>query len=519
MNAVALARISSDKQDRELSLPAQVTLLSEYAERRKLALIETFQIIESSTTGDRRKFKNVIRFCAGQPGRTALLIDTIDRAQRSFMEIPLMEEHRLKGTIEFHFIRENIVIRKESTSTEILMWHQGVLMAQAYSMNFKENVRRSVKEKIAKGGYPGQAPIGYLNIRTEGDRGDIVLDEVRAPIIKKLFNTYASGNTSLKELVKLAADWGLTNKSRGKKPLDKSHIWKTLCNSFYYGLANWGGVSFEHKHPRLIDKAVWDKCRMLLHGHAKSSGKWGSREFLYRGLIRDHYTGRIITTERHKDKYNYLMAWTADGRQKAIPEDDVSGQIYKILKSIQIPRDAVAEILDSLKTAKQNELVYHQQAVSDLQRDLRQTERRLAALLDLLIDGKIEHDIWQKKDRELKDHALETRNRIGLHEQGDGKVNDTIVAIFQAVSDAADIWAKLTGVISATRQSGAPISKTENIENSAEIDKKSSEVACLRDMLSAIFLTLELKDGTLRFSLQFPFSEFLKKGKKEDWWG
>jgi hypothetical protein len=218
------------------------------------------------------------------------------------MEIPLMEKHRVSGKLELHFLRENLIIKKDSSATELLMWHQGVLMAEAYSMHFKENVRRSVKEKITKGEYPGQAPIGYLNVRTESDRGDIILDNARAPIIKKMFQTYATGTVSLKELVKIANDWGLTNKSRGKKPLNKSHVWKTLENPFYYGLANWGGAKFEHRYPRLIDKSLWDKCHLLLHGRAKSAGKWGSRDFLYRGLIRDHYTGRIITTERHKDK-------------------------------------------------------------------------------------------------------------------------------------------------------------------------------------------------------------------------
>lgn len=525
MNAVALARISSEKQDRELSLPAQTSRLLEYANRRKLNLIKTFTLIESSTTGDRKQFLECIRFCVRQPEPTALLIDTIDRAQRSFMEIPLLEKYRKSGKLEIHFLRENMVISKDSSGTEILMWHQGVLMAEAYSLHFKENIRRSVQAKIVKGEFPGLAPIGYLNIREVGDRGEIIIDTARAPLIKKLFQKYAAGGVSIKELTKLAADWGLTNKTRGAPKLCKRHIHKLIQNPFYYGLAQWGGNTFEHRYPHLIEKPLFDKCNQILHGRAKSAGKWGTRDFLYRGLIRDHYTQRIISTERKKNKYNYLMSWTADERQQAINEDVVSGQIYKILKSIQIPQDAVAEIIDSLKNTKATELEYHQRAVGDFQRELNQTEKRISSLLTLLLDGKIEHELWQEKDRELKNTALELRNKISMHQQADDGVNDTIVSVFLAVANGADNFAKLAGIISQTGQSGASRARNAQTEISADSDeeideenKKSSEVACLRDMLTAIFRTLELKDGTLRYSLKFPFSEFQNIQSKEQWW-
>lgn len=101
-NCVILARISSEKQDKEYSLPAQVSRLSDYATRRQMTILREFVLVESSTTGDRKKFLECLNYCVAN--RAALLIDTIDRAQRSFMEIPLLEKYRRAGQLEIHFV-------------------------------------------------------------------------------------------------------------------------------------------------------------------------------------------------------------------------------------------------------------------------------------------------------------------------------------------------------------------------------------------------------------------------------
>ena len=98
---VILARISSEKQDKEYSLPAQVSRLSDYAARRHMTVLRDFVLDESSTTGDRKKFLECLNYCVAN--HAALLIDTIDRAQRSFMEIPLLEKYRRAGELEIHF--------------------------------------------------------------------------------------------------------------------------------------------------------------------------------------------------------------------------------------------------------------------------------------------------------------------------------------------------------------------------------------------------------------------------------
>ena len=483
-NCVILARISSEKQDKEFSLPAQVSRLKEYATRRQMTVLREFVLVESSTVGDRKQFLECIKYCTAN--HAALIIDTIDRAQRSFMEIPLLEKLRRAGKLEIHFCRENIVVHSKSSASEILMWHQGVMMAEAYSLHFKENVRRSISTKVLRGEYPGRGPLGYINIRTPDNRSDIILDDGRAPLVKQLFIEYSHGNMSLKSLINYAYDIGLRTETGGK--LAKSHIHKIITNPFYYGVARWGEYKFEHKYPKLIEKSLWDCCNAILSGkNMHAATRWGSIDYLYRGLIRDYYTNRIITTERKKNKYNYLMAWNAGGRHVAINEDIVTGQIYKILQQIQVPRAAVADVADYLKTAKENEAAFHRRVISELNADLQTAQRRKQNLLNLYLDGKIDDATYSEKDSELRDKCLEIRNKLSAHQYCDDNTNDIIVSIFNATSNVADNFIK------------------------------SSEVAARRNIIKSIFRTLILRDGTLCYDLNFPFNVLYKNTENNKW--
>lgn len=62
MKAVILTRVSTKMQEERLSLCAQSKRLEEYAERRELDVIKRFEIIESSTRGERKRFMEMINF-------------------------------------------------------------------------------------------------------------------------------------------------------------------------------------------------------------------------------------------------------------------------------------------------------------------------------------------------------------------------------------------------------------------------------------------------------------------------
>lgn len=60
-------------QEEGLSLLAQSNRLQDYADRKGLEVIKTFEIVESSTHGERKQFMEMINFCKNR-GKPLLLL-------------------------------------------------------------------------------------------------------------------------------------------------------------------------------------------------------------------------------------------------------------------------------------------------------------------------------------------------------------------------------------------------------------------------------------------------------------
>lgn len=151
MKAVILTRVSTKMQEERLSLRAQSKRLEEYAERRELDVIKRFEIIESSTRGERKRFMEMINFCKKQKETIAIVADTVDRVQRSFKESVLLDELMRQDKIELHFYREGMILNSKSTSADIMRWDFSVMGAKAYVLQLSGNVRRSTELKTKTG--------------------------------------------------------------------------------------------------------------------------------------------------------------------------------------------------------------------------------------------------------------------------------------------------------------------------------------------------------------------------------
>lgn len=138
-------------QEERLSLRAQSKRLEEYAERRELDVIKRFEIIESSTRGERKRFMEMINFCKKQKETIAIVADTVDRVQRSFKESVLLDELMRQDKIELHFYREGMILNSKSTSADIMRWDFSVMGAKAYVLQLSGNVRRSTELKTKTG--------------------------------------------------------------------------------------------------------------------------------------------------------------------------------------------------------------------------------------------------------------------------------------------------------------------------------------------------------------------------------
>ena len=323
ISAVILARVSHPDQEEGHSPDAQLANIRAYAERKSMEVLQVFSITESSTKGDRPEFERMIAFIGRQKTRTALVVDCLDRLQRSFTHIPVLNALMEKDLLEIHFVREGYSIDKDSNSMQKLMFNMGTLMAQSYVDQMKDNIKRSIKHKIDNGHWIAKAPVGYKHeydpsdvrlqgFRPKGDRKErrrsqIVIDESRAHLVRRIFAEYATGTMSFHELLRKAHEWGLrTDKGR---PLALQTICNIIANPFYYGMMKVKGKLYPHHHPVLIDKGLFDTCQQVRDKIVKpwEAVKQTRENFLLRGIVTCAVTGKKATCDIKKSRYVYLM--------------------------------------------------------------------------------------------------------------------------------------------------------------------------------------------------------------------
>lgn len=484
MKAVILTRVSTKMQEEGLSLTAQSNRLFDYAERKGLEVIKTFEIIESSTHGERKQFMEMIAFCKRQHETIAIIADTVDRVQRSFKESVLLDELMKQNKIELHFYREGMILNSQSSSVDIMRWDFSVMGAKAYVLQLAENIRRSNEQKNKNGEITGFAPIGYENYINEHGKKFVRPKEPEASIIKQLFEIYSLGHMGVTELAKYAHMLGL--KSRTGQKMSKNSMYGIINNPFYYGEMRTKRGLIRHIYPPLITKELWDLCqeKKAEHNLNVHNPKITEKPFILRGLIRCGLTNQMCICEIKKNRYIYIFCYHADGSRQYVPEQNILNDLASILNRIHLPDNIVAELKEELKKAKANERKYCRDAVVKLKKEQETLKDKLDHLFDLRLDGELDRETFDTKRNELQLKVNRVKNKILAHEKADESFNSTLLELLDIATEAGYLF-----------------SRSQNIE-------------LKRFLLKFVFKNLWLTEGKLTYELNFPFEMFEEKNIK-----
>lgn len=478
MKAIILARVSDKKQD---SNEAQVVRVSDYVKFKGLIVWKTVEIEESSTKGDREKFQEVIKIIQESKEPIALVVDTVDRLQRSFKESVQLDELRKAGKIEIHFYRENLVVHKDSNSADLLRWDMAVMFARSYVLQLSDNVKRKFEQKRRNGEWTGRAPIGYKNIGEIKGNKDIIPDPKTAHLIRKMFELYGTGNYSTLTIRTEVTRHGL--KSSVDKPLALSMVNHILNNPFYYGEMLSKGKNYPHKYPPLISKELFCKCQQIRRGWGKKPFKYASKPYIFRGLVRCKKCGCSMSPETAKGKFIYYSCTNAKknicNKKVYIPERDLLKPICAVLESFKsIPQAKIDEIVEDLRKSNEGKELYHKESLRALRQEYDTIQTRLSRLADLLINQSITKDIYDNKLKEMKEKQYDINIQIDDHTKADENYYITASTVLNLAKNALNLF-------------------------------ESSEVLEKRAMLNFLLQNCVANEKKLEFDLRSPFNHIL----------
>lgn len=506
--AITIARVSSDDQE-EYSPDAQNSRIRDYCDRNNLKLLHSATITESSTRGDREKFMAIIKEASKTAIKLrepiAIVTDKVDRLQRGFKQQPILEKFREEGLLEYHFSSDNCVIHKHSPAKDLFMWNIAVALAQNYTDSLSDNVNRAKEQKLSRGEWIGQAPIGYLNWRDDRlkrhgrGKAEICLDPVRAPLVRTLFEKYATGCYSLAQLVKLSKEIGLTN-NRGKQgALTKSHIHQLLQNPFYYGVmrVKTTGNDYPHIYEPIISKRLFEECDAIRTGMTKPHARYGRKQFLLRGLLTCANTGRLCTAQQHTKTYKngdtamftYLVSYDNHDQAKVhyTREEAVLEQIETALGSLTIwDPGELKDLLSYISQAYRGKKQEAQAHVVALHRECSEIDTKLDRLTELRLADELNRNEY-----------LTQKGRFRLRQQ---EIKDLLEAYDTTDDDFTD---KLNYLI--------------ELASNAVGEFRSSSFAQKRELLQYVFQNLQLDGKKLVYSMASPFDAIARCNEIEGW--
>jgi site-specific DNA recombinase len=488
MKAIILARVSTEEQREEgQSIPAQTRRLTDYVNGKKLELLRFFEFAESSTNDTRKKFEQILDLVKSSKETTALVVDTVDRLQRSFKESVILDDFRKAGKIEIHFYRENLVINKNSNSAELLRWDMAVMFARSYVLQLSDNVKRSIEQKLQKGEWITKAPIGYLNI-TEDGKSDIIPDPAKAPLVARVFELYSSGNMSMKAVGKEMKKHGLANAAG--KPLADSMIEHILKNPFYYGVMEKDGKQYPHKYDQIISMNLFLKCQKVRESWNKKPFQYAAKPFAFRGLLTCDECGCIITPELAKGKYVYYSCTNYKGKCKRVyvPEKTLLEPIFDTLRRLELPQDGIDYLVKNLKASTEAEQEFHRNAMAELKAGYDRIENRISKMQDDKYDGSITTENYDKKLKEYKAQQHDYLQQMQEHSKADEHHHLTAARILDICKRAVEIF-------------------------------KSSEPNEKRDFLNFLLQNSRLKDKTPIFTLKPVFQGIVTAQETKQWLG
>ncbi len=434
--AVLFARVSSREQERGDSIEAQIKTVRDYCELKSIPILKEYQITESSTKGERKKFYEMLNFIKKQDGKIIIVANTIDRIQRRFNEYIDLDKLRKTDKIEIHFIRENLNVTMQSNSFEIGTWIQGVLWANLYTMQSSDNIKRANDLSRDKGRWLHMAPMGYRNYRDETGFACVEIDSIKGPLVKKLFEEYAKGGYSLSKLANLANTLGL--KTKKGLPIKKKHIDNIIHNPFYYGIQSIKGVLRPHIHGNIITKELFDKVQDVAQGRYKASFTKKVSTFPLNGLIYCEKCGGQMTCERHIKKsgkeYVYLKCnhYYGNCDQKAIKEEVILSDIKRdIIDKLSFDNETLDLILKESKKVfeKDNEEALLLKKQSEMQ--LKEIQSKKSKCVDLLIEGALDKSSYDKKISELANEEIILKERLNTYSEVDANIEQDIKNVIE----------------------------------------------------------------------------------------
>ena len=307
--AALYARVSSDRQDVDLSVAAQLRALRDHA--RKNGYIVAREYVDEAESGriaDRPEFRK--------------MIDAASKTNAPFREILVWKFSRFTRKREHAVAFKSMLRRKgvrvvsiteqaDDTPTGKLL--EGIIESvdEFYSENLAQEVTRGMREAASRGFWvASRTPYGYNRVMVQDGpkkRPTLEPDPDAARVVKRIFDMAEAGTGMLK-IAQALNDEGIA--SPAGKLWSKNGIHFILRNEVYTGALVWGAkgkgkdepVRVEKAFPSIVSKTRFRRVNRLMRSRApkRAHPRRVGSTYLLSGLVKCKACNRALSGQDAK---------------------------------------------------------------------------------------------------------------------------------------------------------------------------------------------------------------------------
>lgn len=405
------ARYSSDSQT-EQSIDGQLRVCKEFCERNGYMIVKEYIDRAMTGTNDKRPALQQMLADSKKKEFQFVIVYKLDRFSRSRYDSAVNRAILLKNGVKLVSATENISDAPEGIILDSVL----VGLAEYYSVELSQKVKRGLKESRIKGNFTGgRTPYGY-NV----ENLKLSINEMQANIVRLMFNEYLSGKR-IKDIVVMLKDQGIKN-AYGKEWTINS-VSRILRNENYKGVVYADNTTYTNIYPAIVGEEIFDEVNDRLKVSKRTSAHHKTEvNYLLSGKLICGKCGGLMTGDSGKGKlgkiYNYYKCFTKKRNKNVCDKKSISQQYIEdiVVEATQnfLQRTDLKAIAKAT-TECFNKSVEKDLILENLNKELQDNNKKLANLLRALENG-VFNDTTNDRMRELEIANKELKEKIASRE-------------------------------------------------------------------------------------------------------
>ena len=459
--AVTYQRVSTKEQattggrDEGFSIPAQREANRRKAETLGAQVVAEFvDAGESARSAKRLGLQQLLDYIATHQV-TYCIVHKVDRLARNRLDDVDIHRHLIDAGVQLVSATENI----DETPSGMLLHGIMSSIAEFYSRNLAAEVTKGMtQKKVAAGGTPSRAPIGYRNIRRKDEQGreyrTVEIDPDRAPLIRWVFVTYAAGEHTVPDLLAKATARGLTTVPTPKRPagpVGRSTFFKLLRNPYYIGQVRYQGALYPGAHEPIVDPQTWQQVQTLLDTRATAGERRRKHDHYLRGTL---YCGtcnaRLQFDYAHNKQGVRYAYYICTGRatrkttctRKAVPVGIAEQLVADCYEQIAITPTTYAQLAERVEAAFDERLAERSQAIDDLTTTKHRLEAEADKLLQAHFADAIDLDTLKRHQDRIRIALADVTKRLDTERHDHEGPRQHLATALRLLADCAQMYAR-----------------------------------------------------------------------------